>query len=893
MTAPPSCKTLLLRRDGARLHVTLNRPETKNALSAEMVQELLAVVAYLEQSHDIGAVVLRGAGGTFCAGGDIKGFMAQFETPPPAPGAKDPIALQNRRFGAFLARFDRLPQTIVIVPAQIAPFVAARVGVPQARRLALTGERFDGREAWRIGLVHHLCEDSAALESVLLRVLGDIGRCAPGANAATKRLLLASRTTPLDALLDQAADAFAAARGGGKGRHYRLHREAAGVLGRQARDAALSGFGKILIANRGEIACRVMRTARALGYRTVAVYSEADRDMPHVAEADQAVPIGPAPAADSYLATDKIIAAARRTGADAVHPGYGFLSENAAFAAACAVADITFIGPPVEAIRTMGNKAAAKRRMIAAGVPCVPGHEGAEQSDKALAKAAAAIGLPVMVKAAAGGGGKGMRLVAEPALLAEALRAARSEAQKAFGSDELILEKAIVEPRHVEIQIFADSHGHVIHLGERDCSIQRRHQKVIEEGPSPVMTPALRQAMGAAAVTAAKAVDYVGAGTVEFLLAPDGRFHFLEMNTRLQVEHAVTEMVTGVDLVEWQIRVASGEALPLRQDDVAFTGHAIEARLYAEDAQGDCLPQAGRVLAWEPPSRPGVRVDHGIAAGVTVSPYYDPMLAKIIAHGATREAARRRLVAALMETVVLGVVTNRRFLIDCLSHSAFASADISTGFIARHFPPAVRAGAAPHPRLMALAAALIVGRGRGPSGGALSHWRSSGPAAVPLRLRCGDTETAIEVTGEGDGHFRIAWGGESCAVALLAQHGARLRFLADGLAEAAHVAWDGDALHLSVDGDTATFADVLLAPRSAAEGAAGAAALAPMPGTIAAVRVKPGDAVRKGQCLLVLEAMKMEHEIVASRDGTVAAVLVSPGEQVATRKLLVELAPQG
>src|SRR6266851_5296106 len=382
-----------------------------------------------------------------------------------------------------------------------------------------------------------------------------------------------------------------------------------------------------------------MRTARALGYRTVAVYSEADRDMPHVALADQAVPIGPAPAADSYLATDKIIAAARRAGADAIHPGYGFLSENAAFAAACAVADITFIGPPVEAIRTMGNKAAAKRRMIAAGVPCVPGHEGAEQSDKALAKAAAAIGLPVMVKAAAGGGGKGMRLVAEPALLAEALRAARSEAQKAFGSDELILEKAIVEPRHVEIQIFADRHGHVIHLGERDCSIQRRHQKVIEEGPSPVMTPALRQAMGAAAVMAAKTVDYVGAGTVEFLLAPDGRFHFLEMNTRL----------------------------------------------YAEDAQGDFLPQAGRVLAWEPPSRPGVRVDHGIAAGVTVSPYYDLMLAKIIAHGATREAARRRLVAALMETVVLGVVTNRRFLIDCLSHSAFAAGDISTGFIARHF----------------------------------------------------------------------------------------------------------------------------------------------------------------------------------------------------------------
>jgi geranyl-CoA carboxylase alpha subunit len=655
----------------------------------------------------------------------------------------------------------------------------------------------------------------------------------------------------------------------------------------------LSGFGKILVANRAEIACRIMRTARALGYRTVAVYSAADRDMPHVAEADEAVPIGPAPAADSYLAIDKIIAAARRAGADAIHPGYGFLAENAAFAEACAAADVTFIGPPAEAIRIMGNKAAAKRRMIAAGVPCVPGYDGAEQSDKTFAKAAAAIGFPIMVKAAAGGGGKGMRLVAEPAALAGALRAARSEAQKAFGSDELILEQAIVAPRHVEIQIFADRHGQVIHLGERDCSIQRRHQKVIEEGPSPAVTPALREAMGAAAVAAAKSVDYVGAGTVEFLLAPDDSFHFLEMNTRLQVEHAVTEMITGADLVEWQIRVASGEPLPWRQEDVAVTRHAIEARLYAEDAQGDFLPQAGRVLAWEPPRRPGVRVDHGIAAGVAISPYYDPLLAKIVACGATREEARRRLVAALSETVVLGITTNRRFLIDCLSHRAFAAGEVNTGFIEQHFPLTVRAGAAPDARMIALAAALIVARGRGAFRAGLSHWRSSGPAAVPLRLRCAGTETAIEATGEGEGRFRIVWGGQSRAVALLAQAGAQLRFVADGLAATAHVAWDGDALHLSCDGDTAVFADVLLAPRGAPEGAAAAGALAPMTGTIAAVRVKPGDAVRKGQCLVVLEAMKMEHEVVAPRDGTVAAVLVSTGEQVATRKLLVALVPQG
>ncbi|HJT06967.1 MAG TPA: acetyl-CoA carboxylase biotin carboxylase subunit, partial [Stellaceae bacterium] len=474
----------------------------------------------------------------------------------------------------------------------------------------------------------------------------------------------------------------------------------------------MTRFAKILIANRGEIACRVTRTARAMGYRTVAVYSDADRAMPHVAEADQAVPIGPAPASESYLAIDKIIAAARRAGADAVHPGYGFLSENAAFAEACARADLVFIGPPPDAIRLMGNKAAAKRRMIAAGVPCVPGYEGEDQGDAVLSKKAVAIGFPVMVKAAAGGGGKGMRLVTVAEKLLDALRAARSEAQKAFGSDELILEKAIIEPRHVEMQIFADRQGNVIHLFERDCSIQRRHQKVVEEAPSPAMTPALRRAMGEAAVAAAKAIGYVGAGTVEFLLAPDGQFYFLEMNTRLQVEHPVTEMITGLDLVEWQLRIAAGEELPLRQQEVPLAGHAIEVRLYAEDAHGDFLPQAGTVIAWQPPEGDGVRTDHGIAAGVTISPYYDPMLAKIIAHGASREAARRRLVAALRETVVLGIETNRRFLIDCLSHPAFAAGETSTAFIERHFPAAMRARRAPEARMMALAAALFDERAR-------------------------------------------------------------------------------------------------------------------------------------------------------------------------------------
>jgi geranyl-CoA carboxylase alpha subunit len=650
-------------------------------------------------------------------------------------------------------------------------------------------------------------------------------------------------------------------------------------------------FQKILVANRGEVACRILRTARALGYRTVAVYSDADRAMPHVAAADQAVPIGPAPAADSYLAIGRIIAAAKRAGADAVHPGYGFLSENAAFAEACAAAGLVFIGPAPEAIRLMGNKAEAKRRMIAAGVACVPGYEGGEQSDVALTRAAEALGFPIMVKAAAGGGGKGMRLVAEPERLVEALAQARSEAQKAFGSGELILEQAIAEPRHVEIQIFADRHGNTLHLGDRDCSIQRRHQKVIEEAPSPATTLELRDAMGRAAVTAAQSVGYVGAGTVEFLLASNGRFYFLEMNTRLQVEHAVTEMITGIDLVAWQLRIAAGEALPLRQQDVAFTGHAIEARLYAEDAERDFLPQAGTLLAWEPAAGAGLRVDHGIASGIAVSPYYDPLIAKLIAHGATRDEARRRLVAALEDTAALGLATNRRFLIEVLTHPAFAAGDTRTDFIDRHFPVAQRARPGPEPRLTALAAALIAGRS--PDGGApASAWRSSGPAALPLLLESGGARTAIEITSTGEQRYRIAWRGETHDVELLTLADTRVRFLADGLAETASFAWEGGMLHLALGAAEARFEDVTLSARGAGRSAGTGAALAPMTGTIAAVRVRPGDTVRRGQCLVILEAMKMEHEIVAPRDGTVANVLVAAGDQVVMRKLLVELAPE-
>ena len=411
---------------------------------------------------------------------------------------------------------------------------------------------------------------------------------------------------------------------------------------------------KILIANRGEIACRVIRTARRLGYGTVAVYSSADAGAPHVLAADEAVLIGPPPATESYLDIAAVVEAARKTGAGAVHPGYGFLAENADFARACAAAGLVFIGPPVDAIELMGDKRAAKAKMSEADVPCVPGDVSVEQDDASLRRAAESIGYPVMIKAVAGGGGRGMRLVIDAAELDEALVSARSEAESSFGSGELLLEKAIVEPRHVELQIFGDTHGNYLHLGERDCSVQRRHQKVVEECPSPAVDDDLRLRMGATAVEAARACGYVGAGTVEFLLDREGRFYFLEMNTRLQVEHPVTELVTGFDLVEWQIRVADGEPLPVSQDAVVLTGHAIEARLYAEDPARGFLPQTGKVLVWESPRSDDIRIDHAVHAGGTISPHYDPLLAKVIAHGTTRDDARRKLSAALRDITLAG-----------------------------------------------------------------------------------------------------------------------------------------------------------------------------------------------------------------------------------------------
>jgi geranyl-CoA carboxylase alpha subunit len=646
-------------------------------------------------------------------------------------------------------------------------------------------------------------------------------------------------------------------------------------------------FTTILIANRGEIACRVIRSAKALGYRTVAVYSEADAGALHAQQADRAICIGPAEAKQSYLNIDAVIAAAKQTGADAVHPGYGFLSENAGFAKACAEAGLAFIGPPADAIAAMGNKAAAKQRMMAANVPCVPGYQGSDQSDATLTKEAEKIGLPVMVKAAAGGGGRGMRLVHAAADLPAAIRTARAEAENAFVAGELILEKAVVNGRHIEIQVFADTQGNVIHLGERDCSVQRRHQKVIEEAPSPAVNELLRAQMGAAAVAAAKAISYVGAGTVEFLLDANGRdFYFLEMNTRLQVEHPVTEAITGLDLVALQIRVAAGETLPITQQDVRLDGHAIEVRLYAEAPVQNFLPQSGRLSLWSPPAN-GVRVDHGLhSRDQDITSFYDPMIAKLIAHGGTREEARRRLIAALEQTAALGINTNRGFLIELLSHPEFAAGKATTAFIPQHF--STIAAPVADTGLQAIAALLWFEHGAAQYGhDPASAWSSNGSLAWPIKLGIGETLAKLSVTVLGRHCYRIT----DTDYAVAARSDNRLRVTVHGIARDVVYAFSGGELHLSSGAADLTCRDLTWAPPAEAEGAAERELRAPMNGRIVAVLAAAGETVKKGQRLVVMEAMKMQHEMVARVDATVDALPVKVGDQVATRQLLAALTP--
>ncbi len=660
----------------------------------------------------------------------------------------------------------------------------------------------------------------------------------------------------------------------------------------------MSSFRSILIANRGEIAVRVIRTAQSLGYRTIAVYSEADADAPHVQLTDEAALIGPAPVGESYLDMDRILAAARETGAEAIHPGYGFLSENADFAKACDKAGLVFIGPTAEAIDLMGNKAAAKRRMIEANVPCVPGYEGQDQADDTLISAANDIGFPLMVKAAAGGGGRGMRLVDSADDLPNAIAAARSEAENAFGSGELILEKAIIRPRHVEVQVFADTHGHTIHLGERDCSVQRRHQKVVEEAPCPIMTDNLRARMGAAAVDAAKSINYRGAGTVEFLLDESGDFYFLEMNTRLQVEHPVTEMITGLDLVALQIQVAEGRPLGLSQEDITLNGHAIEVRLYAEDPSQDFLPVTGKVDLWAPADGPGVRIDAGIATGQEISPFYDPMVAKVIAWGETRETARHRLIGALKDTVLFGSTTNKTFLIDVLGKESFAAGQATTAFIGAEFSEADLVAATPSGDDAALAAVMqftLESEAAFAKSVAVSpeliDWSSTRSLVTRYQYAFGEDEFDLTVAPQGDATYRVAWGDTSTDIELLDMSDAEARLSLNGKRTTVHYFQPSPGLlYLGVDGRSLLFRNkIAFAGAADEEGAGGGRIVAPMHGALLEVLVKEGDSVTKGTRLAVLEAMKMQHDIVAEVDGVVSHVAAEAGKQIAADDLLIEI----
>ena len=650
-------------------------------------------------------------------------------------------------------------------------------------------------------------------------------------------------------------------------------------------------FTKLLVANRGEIAVRVMRTARQMGYRTVAVYSTADQNALHVQCADESVYIGAAPAAESYLLADKVIEAARQVGADAIHPGYGFLSENAEFAEACAAADIIFVGPPADAIRLMGSKRLSKLAMLDSDVPCIPGYQGADQDDETLLSKAAEIGLPLMIKASAGGGGRGMRLVLDARDIQAQLNTARNEALSSFGSDEVILERALIEPRHIEIQVFADAHGNVVYLGERDCSIQRRHQKVVEESPSPFVDQDLRVRMGTAAVNAARACNYVGAGTVEFLVDSNRDFYFLEMNTRLQVEHPVTEMITGQDLVEWQLLVADGEKLPLSQSQVEYRGHAIEVRLYAEDPRQNFMPQTGKIVSWQPSTDNGVRIDSGIQQGQHVSPYYDPMLAKLITSGETREHATARLTNALRNTVLLGVNNNKRFLQSVLDLPAFRKGDVTTAFIEKEYPDNDYQKAQPSGLTLALAAMLFYRKSQLNPNYYRKVWSTAAPPENHLVLSFDGSDHPL-VIGHRAENYIIQVADQSFDL-----HASHQQSVI-GVCQATHAqqqlpvnfALSGNDLYMDDGSGHFQFKDNTLRPASAEVIGGDAQIKAPMDGAIVEILSAVGDTVEAGQVVAILEAMKMAHQLKAGVSGTIEEISVELGQQVKTRQLIVQIA---
>jgi geranyl-CoA carboxylase alpha subunit len=647
-------------------------------------------------------------------------------------------------------------------------------------------------------------------------------------------------------------------------------------------------FDTLLIANRGEIACRVIRTARAMGLRTVAVYSDADRDARHVQLADTALRLGPGPARDSYLNIALVIDACKRAGAGAVHPGYGFLSENADFARACREAGVVFVGPTPEAIDALGNKAAAKQLAQRIGVPCLPGYSGAAQDIETLMAEARRVGAPLMIKASAGGGGRGMRRcddVDHPELR-ELMAAARAEAVASFGNGDLLLERLVEEARHVEVQVFGDTHGGAIHLGERDCSTQRRNQKILEEAPAPGVSAELRERLGAAAVKLVREVGYVGAGTVEYLLTPDGHFHFLEMNTRLQVEHPVTEAITGLDLVEWQLRIARGEPLPLAQGDIRWCGHAIEARLCAEDAFNGFAPQAGRVLHWNVPAGEGVRIDHGLVAQPEIPPYYDSMIAKVIAYGADREQARGRLLRALAGSAVLGLRTNRDYLLQALSAPAFATPKLATRWLGEASPawqPSV-----PDERWAAVAGALVLHR-RSRVFGPLAMWSSSGQRDTPLRLAVGERLIDLRLAYRRGEPVQVSVGEQRFAVEIRSDDGHEVQLVVDGAHDAALCWLQGSEGWLDVGGACAAFVDRSQAPPEVDDPEGHGLITSRMHGALVKLAVEVGQRVRKGEFVLAIEAMKMEHRIEAPVAGTVVEVGATAGTQVAPGRMLVRI----
>ena len=667
-------------------------------------------------------------------------------------------------------------------------------------------------------------------------------------------------------------------------------------------------FDRILIANRGEIACRVARTARRMGIHTIAVYSDVDAGALHVGACDEAHRLGPAAPRESYLRGDRIIEIAVASGAQAIHPGYGFLSENEAFAAAAAEAGLVFVGPPPAAIRAMGSKSESKDIMFKAGVRLVPGYHGVDQNDALLAREADGIGYPVLIKASAGGGGKGMRIVERGVDFAAALASARRGAKAGFGDDKMLLEKYLDEPRHIEMQVFADTHGHCVHLFERDCSVQRRHQKVLEEAPAPGMTRERRNEMGSAAVAAARAIGYVGAGTVEFIVDKTGLFHFMEMNTRLQVEHPVTEMIPGLALVEWQMRVAAGEPLPLLQEALDFYGHAIEARIYAEDPERGFLPSIGRIAYLAvPPVSEFVRIDTGVRAGDEISQFYDPMIAKLVAWGEDRASALRRLRSSLASYQVAGVTTNISFLQRVVAHPAFANARLDTGLIARHQTELLAPPAAPSPQILAVTAIgeflRLVEEAQQQAQASEDRfspwhdldpwWLNSASHAISLTyLALGLTHEVRLRTNGGDILVSIAGAAGAAEVDLTATASRRAKGMAitlDGVQLSATVVPLGDQRYVFVDGQLQKFSLVDPLAHASVDEHRGGHLTAPMSGTIVAVLVKAGDAVAKGAPLIILEAMKMEHTIAAPAGGTVSAVHYRQGDQVSEGVDLIDV----